>query len=155
MEIRFPGGLEVEALAEGFSILTDQPVSDGGAGAAPSPFDLFLASIGTCAGIYALRFCQQRNLDTEGLSLELTAEKGEDGRRVARLRIELRLPPAFPARYRDAILRAVDQCKVKRHILEPPQFAVTAVSSGDASAMEAAPRAPEAVPVPKIPELYQ
>src|SRR5450759_1219524 len=149
MDIRFPGGLEVEALTGGFSIRTDQPASDGGAGAAPSPFDLFLASIGTCAGIYALRFCQQRNLDTEGLSLALIAEKGEDAGRVARVLIEVRLPPAFPARYRDAILRAVDQCKVKRHILEPPQFAVTAVNSRDVSAMEAAPRAPKVVPVPK------
>jgi putative redox protein len=154
MEIRFPGGLEVEALAGGFSIRTDQPVSDGGAGAAPSPFDLFLASIGTCAGIYALRFCQQRNLETEGLSLELTAEKGEDARRVARVRIEIRLPPAFPARYRDAILRAVDQCKVKRHILEPPQFAVTAVASSDIPAVDAAPPVPESVPVPDF-ALYQ
>jgi ribosomal protein S12 methylthiotransferase accessory factor len=155
MEIRFPGGLEVEALAGGFSILTDQPVSDGGAGAAPSPFDLFLASIGTCAGIYALRFCQQRNLDAEGLSLELTAEKGDDAKRVARIRIEMRLPPAFPERYRDAILRAVDQCKVKRHILEPPQFDVTAVTSKDVPAVEAAPPLPEPDSVSGIPELYQ
>jgi len=154
MEIRFPGGLEVEALVGGFSIRTDQSVSDGGTGAAPSPFDLFLASIGTCAGIYALRFCQQRNLETEGLSLALTAEKGEDGKRVARVSIEIRLPPAFPARYRDAILRAVDQCKVKRHILEPPQFAVTAVASQETPAVEVAPPVPETIPAPPISPLY-
>ncbi len=152
MEIRFPGGLEVEALASGFSILTDQPVSDGGAGAGPSPFDLFLASIGTCAGIYALRFCRQRNLETEGLSLKLTAEKGDDARRVARIRIEIGLPPAFPAKYRDAILRAVDQCKVKRHILEPPQFEVTALASKDVPGVEAAPKP---VSASTTPELYQ
>lgn len=155
MEIRFPGGLEVEAIAGGFSIRTDQPVSDGGAGSAPSPFDLFLASIGTCAGIYALRFCQQRNLDTDGLSLELTAEKGEDARRVARVRIEIRLPPAFPARYRDAILRAVDQCKVKRHILEPPEFAVTAVASGGILAAGAAPALETGPAARTSPALYQ
>jgi ribosomal protein S12 methylthiotransferase accessory factor len=155
MEIRFPGGLEVEALSDGFSIRTDQPVSDGGAGAAPSPFDLFLASIGTCAGIYALRFCQQRNLETEGLSLELTTEKGEDGPRVARVSIEVRLPPAFPARYRDAILRAVDQCKVKRHILEPPEFVVTVVASREIPAVGATRPLPEAAPAPSISELYQ
>ena len=155
MEIRFPGGLEVEALAGGFSILTDQPASEGGAGAAPSPFDLFLASIGTCAGIYALRFCRQRNLETEGLSLELTAEKGDDARRVAGIRIEIRLPPAFPARYRDAILRAVDQCKVKRHILEPPQFEVTAVTSKDLPPVDAAPPVSEPDSASRTPELYQ
>ena len=129
MEIRFPGGLEVEAVHGGFTILTDQPLSQGGSGAAPSPFDLFLASIGTCAGLYALRFCQQRNLDTEGLALSLTELKAADGKRVTGLRIEITLPPEFPEKYREAILRAVDQCKVKRHILEAPRFEVVAVGA--------------------------
>jgi ribosomal protein S12 methylthiotransferase accessory factor len=127
MDIQFPGGLEVAALDKGFTIVTDQPVEGGGAGSAPTPFDLFLASIGTCAGLYALKFCRQRNLDAEGLALKLTLEKDEAGKGVSRVRLEVLLPPAFPEKYRDAILRAVDQCKVKRHILEPPQFDVTAV----------------------------
>src|SRR5262249_7144772 len=127
VEVRFPGGLEVEAVHGVFTIVTDQPVSQGGSGAAPSPFDLFLASIGTCAGLYALKFCQQRNLDTEGLALSLTPVKDADGKRVAGIRIVITLPPGFPEKYREAILRAVDQCKVKRHILEAPAFEVTTV----------------------------
>ncbi len=127
MDIRFPGGLEVEALHAGFTILTDQPAAQGGSGAAPTPFDLFLASVGTCAGLYALRFCQQRNLDTEGLSLKVTPAYADGGKRVSRIAIEITLPPVFPEKYREAILRTVDQCKVKRHILEPPAFDVTAV----------------------------
>ena len=127
MEIRFPGGLEVEAVHGGFTITTDQPALQGGAGSAPTPFDLFLASIGTCAGLYALRFCQQRNLDTEGLAVTLDPVKDSDGKRIAQIRIEVTLPPEFPDKYRDALLRAVDQCKVKRHILEPPKFEVTTV----------------------------
>ena len=129
MDIRFPGGLEVEAVHDGFTILTDQPLAQGGSGAAPTPFDLFLASIGTCAGLYALRFCQQRNLETEGLCLKITPGYAEGGKRVSRIAIEITLPPVFPEKYREAILRAVDQCKVKRHILEPPAFEVTAVSA--------------------------
>jgi ribosomal protein S12 methylthiotransferase accessory factor len=129
MDIRFPGGLRVEALHEGFWIRTDQPLAQGGGGEAPSPFDLFLASIGTCAGFYALRFCQQRNLDTEGLALSVTPERDSAGKRVVRIRIEIALPPAFPAKYREPILRAVDQCAVKRHLAEPPQFDVVAVET--------------------------
>jgi ribosomal protein S12 methylthiotransferase accessory factor len=152
MEVRFPGGLEVEAVAGTFSILTDQPVAQGGGGSAPSPFDLFLASIGTCAGLYALRFCQQRNLDAEGLAVSLTPEKDGDGKRIARIRIDIKLPPAFPAKYRDAILRAVDQCKVKRHILEPPRFEVTA-SAGQPPVIEPGVPAPD--PDAPRPDLYQ
>jgi len=132
MDIQFPGGLEVEALQKGFTILTDQPVEAGGSGSAPTPFDLFLASIGTCAGLYALKFFRQRNLDTEGLALKLTPGRDETGKRVSRVRLEILLPSAFPEKYREAILRAVDQCTVKRHIFEPPQFEVTAVASGPA-----------------------
>jgi len=133
MDIRFPGGLRVDALHEGFWVRTDQPIGAGGAGAAPSPFDPFLASIGTCAGFYALRFCQQRNLDTEGLGLTLSLERGPEGKHIARIRIEIALPANFPEKYRDALLRAVDQCAVKRHILEPPVFEIAAVRDGAAA----------------------
>lgn len=105
MDIRFPGGLRVDAVHEGFSIRTDQPVAQ------------------------TLRFCQQRNLDTEGLALSITPERDTSGKRVARIRIEIALPSDFPAKYREAILRAVDQCAVKRHLAEPPQFDVVAVET--------------------------
>ncbi len=131
MDIRFPGGLRVDALHEGFWVRTDQPIAAGGAGAAPSPFDLFLASIGTCAGFYALRFCQQRNLETEGLALTLSLERGPEGKHIARIRVEISLPEAFPEKYRDALLRAVDQCAVKRHIAQPPLFEIVTIRPKD------------------------
>ena len=123
IEMRFPGGLAVDAEYKGFLIHTDQPVESGGGGTAPSPFDLFLASIGTCAGLFALQFCRQRDIDSGGLGVSLTGERGEHGR-ISVLRLELRLPPSFPAKYRDAIVRAVDQCTVKRHLRNPPAFEV-------------------------------
>ena len=125
MDICFPGGLRVEALHQGFWIRTDQPVAQGGGGKAPSPFDLFLASIGTCAGFYALRFCQQRNLRTDGLALALTAERDPERKKVVRVRLEVSLPIDFPEKYRTAIVHAVEQCSVKKHLLHPPEFEIT------------------------------
>ena len=125
MEIGFPGGLAVSASFRGHRILTDQPQEAGGGGAAPPPFDLFLASIGTCVGFYALRFCQSRDIATDDLAVTLEPVRDPETRRVGRILIELRLPDAFPQRYRRAILKAVDQCAVKRHILEPPEFLVS------------------------------
>jgi ribosomal protein S12 methylthiotransferase accessory factor len=133
MQIEFPGGRQVDALHEGFWIRTDQPVADGGGGAAPSPFDLFLASIGTCAGFYVLRFFQQRNLDTAGLALTVTPRWDPERKLVTRIRIEITLPPAFPERYREAVGRAVDQCTVKRHLAEPPGFEVVTATAGEAA----------------------
>jgi ribosomal protein S12 methylthiotransferase accessory factor len=114
---------------EGLRIRTDQPESHGGNGSAPSPFDLFLASIGTCAGFYALRFLQERRLDTTGFSLSLTPEWDASHKQVTRIRIEIALPDSFPVKYREAILRAVDQCSVKRHLAQPPAIEIATVRS--------------------------
>lgn len=135
MNIQFPGGSRVDAFHEGFWIRTDQPLVQGGENSAPSPFDLFLASIGTCAGFYALRFFQQRSLDTKGLGLSVTPERDAARKRVVRIRIEIALPAGFPEKYREALLRAVDQCTVKRHLTEPPRFEVTAVALQEQNAL--------------------
>jgi len=116
MEILLPGRKRVDATYNGFRICTDQPADAGGASSAPSPFDLFLASLGTCAGYYVLSFCQQRNLSTEGVSLTLSADWEEAKHRLARIRIEILLPRDFPDEYFDACVRAARQCTVKRHL---------------------------------------
>lgn len=133
LDITFPGGVAVDARHQGFVIHTDQPVEAGGRGAAPSPFDLFLASIGTCGGLYALRFCQERDIATEGLAVRLEVGAVDRGR-ITELRLEVQLPDDFPEKYRDAIVRAVDHCSVKRHLVEPPKI-VVAVSENVAAAM--------------------
>jgi len=131
IDIQFPGGSAVAAHFKGFTVATDQSSEHGGAGAAPEPFDLFLASLGTCAGLYALRFCQERGIDTGGLGLRLTTENDLARRRLDAIRLDLHLPAAFPDKYRAAIVRAVDQCAVKRHIVEPPRFEVTTSSPAE------------------------
>lgn len=125
MEISFPGGVAVEARHKGFTVRCDQPEAAGGENSAPSPFDLFLISLGNCAGYFALRFCQQRNLATTGLQLTLESERDAERHRLARVQIVIRLPDDFPDKYRAAIIRATDQCTVKRTIFDPPSFEVT------------------------------
>lgn len=122
MEITFPGGVQVNAQYKGFSITTDQPEQNGGQNSAPSPFDFFLASLGTCAGFFALRFCQQRDLPTTGMRLELTSRRNADTKRLDRVEITLHLPSGFPEKYRSAIIRATDQCAVKKALLDPPEI---------------------------------
>jgi ribosomal protein S12 methylthiotransferase accessory factor len=127
MQISFPGGVAVCAQIGSFNILSDQPVAAGGQGSAPSPYELFLASIGTCAGFFALRFCQQRQLSTEGLSLSLDWQREPDTKRLEKITIQITLPDGFPEKYRAAIIKATDQCAVKKALLDPPEFAVIAL----------------------------
>ena len=106
---------------------TDQPVSDGGDGSAPSPFMIFLGSLAACAGFYALEFCQSRQLSMEGLGVTLHATRNEEKKLFDQMRIELKLPVDFPEKYKAAIVRAVDLCTVKKHIMHSPNFETVVV----------------------------
>jgi len=132
MRVSFPGGKRVHAHYGAFEIETDQAPESGGEGAAPEPYDLFLASLATCAGIYVLSFCQRRNLPLDGIGIFQSWERQEEPRRMARISIRIETPPEFPSKYLKALERAVHQCAVKKTILDPPEFEVRALqrSSG-------------------------
>jgi ribosomal protein S12 methylthiotransferase accessory factor len=121
MTIDFPGGARVDASFGPFTVATDQPPE----ASAPTPFSLFLASVGTCAGIYVLDFLRQRNLSTDGLRLVERVVRGADGM-VARIDIDVQLPEGFPEKYREAVVRAADQCTVKKHLVRPPDIVIRA-----------------------------
>src|SRR5512147_2076692 len=113
MTVSFPGGKRVDAQFNGFTIRTDQPAEVGGAGSAPEPFDLFLASIATCAGIYVKGYCDTRGIETDGLALEMQVERDPALRRITRLVLDFTLPPNFPEAHRAAVVRAAELCAVK------------------------------------------
>lgn len=115
VEVAFPGGKQVHAHVGGHSIPTDQNPESGGEGAAPEPFDLFLASVATCAGVYAKSFCDEREIHAEGMSLRLDIQRDEDGL-ITRLDLALRVRPEFPEKYERAIARAMSLCTVKRQL---------------------------------------
>lgn len=124
IKVVYGEGLEVNVSYKGFLIKTDQPVHQGGGGTAPSPFDLFLASLAACAGFYALEFCRAREIPTAGLGVSLSTEKGAVSKMIDKITVHLDLPAGFPDRYKAAIVKAVDHCTVKAHILRAPQFEI-------------------------------
>jgi len=127
MKVRFPGNKKVNAEFEGFTVATDQPVEGGGDGSAPAPFDYFLASIATCAGIFVLSFCQKRGISTEGVELTQKMDWDPVKHLVSKIRIEIGVPKDFPEKYRESLINAANLCTVKRHMHEPPQFEVVTV----------------------------
>jgi ribosomal protein S12 methylthiotransferase accessory factor len=124
IEVAFPGAKRVDAHIGNFVVRTDQPTELGGDGSAVAPYDLFLASLATCAGIYVLGFCQARGLSTNGLALRQRHELDPDTKLVRRVLLELELPMGFPERYRTAIVRAAEGCKVKRTMAAAPSVEV-------------------------------
>lgn len=119
MRIYFPGGKKVHADLGDLTIKTDQMGDD------PAPFALFLASIGTCAGIFVLGFCQNRGLPTEGIEIEQGLHVDPATRMVSKVDLQIKVPASFPEKYHDALIRSANQCAVKKHLETPPTFNTT------------------------------
>ena len=120
MKIEFPGGQKVNALFNDHQVKTDQPIESGGDGTAPDPFSTFLASIGTCTGIYILRFCQKRKINTENLSLMLKPHWNNETNLVDIIDIDIFTGRFFPDKYKDVLLKVAKLCTVKRNLEKPP-----------------------------------
>jgi putative redox protein len=121
MIIDFPGGSRVDAHFGSFTVATDQPPT----ASAPTPFAVFLSSIGTCAGIYVLGFCRQRGLATEGIKIVQRINSNPMNGMVEKIDLEIQVPPDFPKKYYDSLIRSAELCAVKKHLENPPKFEVT------------------------------
>lgn len=132
IHIHLRDGKRVDAEVDGYTIVTDQPRSNGGEGAAPDPFTLFLASIGACAGFYVSAYCRARGIPTDGIALQQRVEKDAAGH-VTRIGLQITLPADFPAAQRDGVVRAAGSCKVKKALAAPPPIEI-ALSPGPVEA---------------------
>ena len=120
LEVYFEGNKKVYADFNGNTIKTDQPLKGGGEGTAPAPFDLFLASIGTCAGIYVKGFCDSRGIDASKIRIIQTHDFNPVTHLIEKIELKAILPEDFPEKYKSAIITVMDQCAVKKHLNNPP-----------------------------------
>jgi putative redox protein len=125
MVIDFPGGAKVDAHFGPYTIKTDQPPAGGGEGSDPTPFALFLSSIGTCAGIYVLGFCKSRGLPTDGVRIIQRVHSEPGTGMVEKIDLEIEVPDSFPEKYLPSLVRSAELCAVKKHLEKPPLFDVT------------------------------
>ena len=125
MIIDFPGGARVDAHFGPYTVATDQPPQGGGDGSAPTPFAIFLASMGTCAGIYVLGFCRQRGLSTDGIRIVQRMHSNPITGMVGKVDLDIQVPPTFPEKYRPSLVKSAELCAVKKHFENPPSFEIT------------------------------
>lgn len=125
--ISFPGGRKVSAQVGPHTVATDQPPERGGTGSAPTPFQLFLASIGTCAGYFVLSFCEKRGIPLDRILLLQHNDVTETGHLLSKVRIEIRVPADFPEEYRRALVQVAAQCSVKQSIAAQPEFTIETI----------------------------
>jgi ribosomal protein S12 methylthiotransferase accessory factor len=124
MEITFDGGKVITAHSHGHKIVTDQPLDNGGGNTAPAPYDLFLASIGTCAGIYVKSFCDNRGIPTDCIKIIQSHEWNEETGLPTNIKLDINLPAGFPEKYKASMIHVAELCKVKKSIANPPSIEI-------------------------------
>lgn len=122
IEIILDDNKKVNAHINDFIVKTDQPKEKGGDDTNPTPFDLFLASIGTCTGIYIKLFCEKRNISTNEIKVIQEIEENTDNHMVRKINLRITLPADFPEKYIEPLHNVIDMCKVKQHIFYPPEI---------------------------------
>ena len=127
--ITFPGNRKVDAEYRGHTIRTDQPVLGGGDGSAPAPFDYFLVSIGTCSGIYVVDFCKKRGIPVDNIRIVQKTLRDQEKKMITSITIDIEVPLDFPEKYRNSLIRVVDLCSVKKHIIDAPSFEINVVAN--------------------------
>ncbi len=124
IKITFPGGVRVDAALETTHISTDQPLAKGGEGTAPTPFDYFLSAIGTCAGYYVIKFCRSRDIPAEGIQIIEHVRVNAETHMTEKIDLEIQVPPDFPEKYYDSLVRSAQLCAVKKHLENPPKIEI-------------------------------
>ena len=129
IDIYFDGNKKVNAVIDGFTVKTDQPGQSGGDNSAPTPFSLFLASLGTCAGIYLKGFCDQRGIDTTDMRIDMDYKYDHVQKMIVKFIMLIHVPSDFPEQYEAAVIKTASLCAVKRHLNPVIENEITIVRS--------------------------
>ncbi len=122
--IQHLGEVQFEVQLRGHRILVDQPESNGGYDEGPTPPELLLASLGSCAAYYAAEYLRTRQLPADGLSVRITAEKVKGPARLENFKIDIHLDAPLEERHREGILKAAKACLIHATLVHPPKIDV-------------------------------
>src|ERR1041384_1575479 len=125
IELRYDSGDRFAMRIRAHNLLVDQPVEDGGDDMGPSPVELFVASIASCAGFYAERFLKRRGMDPFGLRVScdyLMAD--ERPARVAWVGVSVCVPEPLTDQEHQVLERVLEHCTVKNSLESPPLLAL-------------------------------
>jgi uncharacterized OsmC-like protein len=124
MEVNWLEGFVFKATCEGHEVITDQHAKEGGTDKAMTPAEIFVASLGNCIGVYAVRFCKRHNLPIEGLQVFMDWTVVKDPWRIGSIKAELHYPHDIPEAEKKGLLRMAEACFVHETILHKPEITI-------------------------------
>jgi putative redox protein len=123
-QVEFKSGVEFAVNIRGHRLVCDQPVTAGGKDQGITPPEFLLASLGTCAGYYAVEYLKTRSLPAEGVQVQVRAEKALNPGRLVQFRIDVEVPGLGDDRHKDGVMRAVKRCLIHNTLLSAPAIEV-------------------------------
>lgn len=121
------GGDKFEIDVRGHRLTVDQPEALGGEDTAPTPTELFVASLASCTAFYARRYLSRHDLPIEGLRVETTYEMGTRPSRVLSFDVKVYLPAGVPQDRHEALLAMVNHCTVHSTLTHEPEVTISLV----------------------------
>ena len=126
-EVTFPSATRIQAYSKGLTVEVGPPPDRGGDPEAYGPFDILLCSLATCTGFQVADFLQQRGFDATAAGVRLEAERSEESHLLGHVFIDIAVPPDFPDKYHDAIIRAAGLCFIKQQLGQRPEITTRVV----------------------------
>lgn len=114
-------------------LVFDQPASvPGGEDRGPSPLDVMVAAVAACAHYFAAAYLHGRGLATDGLTVEVEADKERlPVARIGRLVMHVKLPVGLAERHVAGIERAIKSCPAYGTLLYAPSVEVEVSTEPD------------------------
>jgi len=103
----------------GHTISVDQPVDAGGTDTAPTPTELFVASVAGCVAHYARRYLARHDIGSDGMAVTARYVMAERPARVDAVDIHITPPDSLPVERRDAFLAVASHCTVHNSLAQP------------------------------------
>lgn len=121
LDVVFRSGESYQVTVRGHRIVVDQPAEAGGDDCAPTPTELFVASLATCVAFYAGRYLARHGRSRDGLGVAVTYRMADDRpARVNDIRLTVHVPPDLPAERWPALRAVVSHCTVHNSLVTPP-----------------------------------
>ncbi len=119
------GRYRFENAMRSHTLVVDQPLSSNGTDEGPTPPELLVTALGTCAGVYAVFFCEKHGISTEGLTVYTDYEKMNNPARIGKMDITIELPAGIPAELEEAFWHTVHACLIHNTFTTPPEVTMT------------------------------
>ena len=125
VNVKYIGSMGFQVLASGHTFTIDLSKEKGGNDLGMNPPEVFMASLGSCIGVYIAKYCDAAKINSEGMDIFLDWSLSDDKTKIQRINVRIELPNADVGRRKDALLKVAGHCLIHNTIQNPPDISMS------------------------------